>query len=74
LKVGSILGIILVALGLLSLAYFEDPIRLMLRDFEPHKTNLLHPLLGGLALIGGIALLYACQRKDEDRRRRGRKV
>jgi uncharacterized membrane protein len=63
-KAVSILGIILIALGILSLAYFEDPIRLMLRDFEPHKTNLLPPLLGGLALIGGIALLFACQRKD----------
>jgi hypothetical protein len=63
-KAVSILGIILIALGILSLAYFGDPIRLMLRDFEPHKTNLLPPLLGGLALIAGIALLFACQRKD----------
>jgi hypothetical protein len=63
-KAVSILGIILIALGILSLAYFGDPIRLMLRDFEPHRTNLLPPLLGGLALIGGIALLFACQRKD----------
>jgi len=62
-KVVSILGIILVVLGVSSLAYFGDPIRLMLRDFEPHKTNLLPPLLGGLALICGIALLFACQRK-----------
>ena len=63
-KAVSILGIILIALGILSLAYFGDPIRLMLRDFEPHNTNLLPPLLGGLALIAGIALLFACQRKD----------
>jgi hypothetical protein len=63
-KAVSILGIILIVLGIISLAYFEDPIRLMLRDFEPHHTNLLPPVLGGLALIGGIALLFVCQRKD----------
>jgi len=63
-KAVSILGIVLIALGILSLAYFEDPMRLMLRDFEPHKTNLLPPILGGLALIGGAALLFVCRRKD----------
>jgi hypothetical protein len=70
-KAVSIVGIILIALGILSLAYFGDPVRLMLRDFEPHKTNLVPPILGGLGLIGGIVLLFVCQR---DRRRRERKV
>jgi hypothetical protein len=64
-KVVSILGIILLALGILSLAYFGDPVRLMLRDFEPHKTNLVPPILGGLALIGGIVLLFVGQQKGQ---------
>jgi len=62
-KALSILGIVLTVLGIASLLYFVDPIRLMLRDFEPHKTNLVPPLLGGLALIGGVALLFISQRK-----------
>jgi uncharacterized membrane protein len=63
-KALAILGLILIALGISLLAYFEDPIRLMLRDFQGHKTNLVPPILGGLALIGGVALLFACQRKS----------
>jgi len=63
-KAVSVLGIILIAFGIVSLAYFEDPIRLMLRDFEPHKTNLVPPILGGLALIAGAVLLCACRRKS----------
>jgi hypothetical protein len=63
-KTASILGIILIVLGIVSLAYFGDPIRLMLRDFEPHKTNSVPPILGGLALVGGIALLFATRPRD----------
>jgi hypothetical protein len=62
-KTASIVGIVLIVLGVLSLAYFGDPIRLMLRDFEPHKTNLMPPVLGGLAVVAGIALLFACRRE-----------
>jgi hypothetical protein len=62
--VGSIVGIVLIALGVLSLTYFGDPIRIMIRNFEPHRTNLMPPILGGLALVGGIALLFASQRES----------
>jgi hypothetical protein len=61
--VGSVVGIVLIVLGVLSLAYFGDPIRIMLRNFEPHRVNLMPPILGGLALVGGIALLFASQRE-----------
>jgi hypothetical protein len=61
--VGSVVGIVLIVLGILSLTYFGDPIRIMVRNFEPHRTNLMPPILGGLALIGGIALLFASQRE-----------
>lgn len=60
---GSVVGIVLIVLGVLSLTYFGDPIRIMLRNFEPHRVNLIPPILGGLALVGGIALLYASQRE-----------
>jgi hypothetical protein len=59
---GSVVGIVLIVVGVLSLTYFGDPIRIMIRNFEPHRTNLMPPILGGLALIGGIALLFASQR------------
>jgi hypothetical protein len=60
---GSILGIVLIVLGVLSLTYFGDPVRIMIRNFEPHRVNLMPPILGGLALVGGIALLFASQRE-----------
>jgi hypothetical protein len=63
-RVASIVGIILVVVGIALLAYYTDPIRLMLRDFEPHKTNPAPRVLGGLALVGGIALLYATRQRD----------
>ena len=63
-KTASIVGIILVVVGIVSLAYYVDPIRLMLRDFEPHKTNPVPRILAGLALAGGIALLYATRGRD----------
>ena len=63
-KTASIVGIILIVLGIVSLAYYVDPIRLMLRDFEPHKTNPVPRILAGLALAGGIALLYATRGRD----------
>jgi hypothetical protein len=60
---GSIVGIVLIVLGVLSLTYFGDPIRIMIRNFEPHRVNLMPPILGGLALVGGIALLFVSQRE-----------
>jgi hypothetical protein len=61
--VGSIVGIVLIVLGVLSLTYFGDPIRIMIRNFEPHRVNLMPPIFGGLALICGIALLFVGQRE-----------
>ena len=58
-RAASIVGIIFVAVGIVLLGYFEDPLRLMVRDFEPHKINPVPPILGGIALACGIALLYA---------------
>ncbi len=59
-KVATVFGIILIGLGTLSLAYFASPVRLMFQEtLEPHKINPLPPVFGGIALVTGIALLFA---------------
>jgi hypothetical protein len=63
-KTASIVGIILNALGIVSLAYLVSPVRFMFQAIaEPYKTNLVPIFLGVLALVAGIALLFVCQRK-----------
>ena len=58
-KAVSIVGIILIAAGIGSLAYFASPMRLMLQEtIILHKLNPIPPILGGLALACGIALVY----------------
>ena len=59
-RAASIAGFILIFLGIISLAYFASPIRLLLREASGQGTiNLLPPILGALALCGGIALLLS---------------
>jgi uncharacterized membrane protein len=57
-KTASIVGIILIVLGIVSLAYFAAPMRLLVQDVEQQNSNPVILILGGLALIGGIALLF----------------
>ena len=58
-KAMSIVGIILIAAGIGSLAYFASPMRLMLQETVIlHTLNPIPPILGGLALVCGIALVY----------------
>jgi hypothetical protein len=63
-RVASIVGLILLVVGIGSLAYYADPMRLMLRNFEPHRSNPTPRILGGLALAGGIALLYVTRQRS----------
>jgi hypothetical protein len=57
-KTASILGIMLVVIGIVSLAYFTSPLRLMFQEtLGLHRINLVPPILGALALVGGIILL-----------------
>ena len=60
----SIIGVILIALGVLSLAYYVSPVRFMLGAFVPHKANPMPPILGGLAILSGIALVYIARTRD----------
>jgi di/tricarboxylate transporter len=60
-----IVGTILIALGVGTLAYQASPVRYMLRMFsEPHPVNFLPLILAAVALAGGIGLLYACRHDD----------
>ena len=50
----------------ITLAYFASPLRLMVREtFNPPKIDPLLPVLGGLALVCGIALLFVRPRKNK---------
>ena len=63
-RTASIVGFVLIFLGIISLAYFASPIRLMLREtIGQGKINFLPPILGGLALCCGIALLFSVRQR-----------
>ena len=68
-KAMSIVGIILIAAGIGSLAYFASPMRLMLQETVIlHTLNPIPPILGGLAVVCGIALVYVGLPKIHNRR------
>jgi hypothetical protein len=67
-KTLSVVGLILIVLGIISLAYqgINYTTHKKIVDIGPiqastteHKTIPLPPILGGLALVGGIVLLVA---------------
>lgn len=63
-RAASIVGFILILVGIISLAYFASPIRLMLRDIAGQgPINLVPPILGVLALCSGIALLFSVRQR-----------
>ena len=69
-KIAIVVGIILIGLGTVSLAYFASPVRLMFQaTLEQHEINTVPPICGGIALVTGIALLVAVRsrRSDKDR-------
>jgi hypothetical protein len=65
-RAASILGIILMALGIISLSYFASPMRLMFHSaMGLPVVDPLPSILGGVALVCGLALLLAVSAKDE---------
>jgi hypothetical protein len=60
-RAASIVGFILVGLGIASLMYYVSPVLLLIHATEQRQTNLVFPILGGLALICGIALLFVAR-------------
>jgi hypothetical protein len=69
-RAASIVGFVLIFVGIISLAYFASPIRFMIQDIGgQHKINPVPPILGGLALVVGIALMCAARpRKTKGKR------
>jgi hypothetical protein len=63
-NVASFVGIVLIALGIIALVYFVSPIRFMLGAFVPHQPNPMLPILGGVALVSGIVLVYVARTWD----------
>jgi hypothetical protein len=60
-RAAAIAGFILVGLGIASLLYCVSPVLLLVHATEQHQTNLVLPIVGGLALICGIALLFVAR-------------
>jgi hypothetical protein len=59
-KALSIIGSVLIALGVISLAYFLSPVRILLQaSLGQQKLHLLIPTMGGAAILIGIAILFA---------------
>ncbi len=52
------IGIALVFVGVLALAYFASPVRIMMSAYVPHTVDLNIPIAGGLSLACGIAILF----------------
>ena len=72
-KAASIVGVLLIVLGLVSFAYqgITYTTHKKVLDIGPvhatteqHKTIPLPPLLGGIAFIGGVVLLLAGNRSE----------
>jgi len=72
-KPAAIVGIILIAIGIIALAYggFSYTTREKVIDLGPlqvsadrQKTIPLPPILGGICLVGGIILVLAGNRKS----------
>jgi hypothetical protein len=70
-KIAPVIGIILIALGVLALAYggITYTTHKKVLDVGPlqataeqHKTIPLPPILGGVAVLGGVVLLLAGRR------------
>jgi hypothetical protein len=60
-----IIGFVLTGLGVVSLAYFASPIRILLEaSLCQQKLDLLVPTMGGAALLIGIAILFAIRPKS----------
>jgi hypothetical protein len=50
-KAASILGFVLIALGIAALVYCVSPIGLLVQATEQSETNSVLPILGGFALL-----------------------
>jgi hypothetical protein len=60
-----ILGCLLIGLGVLSLAYFASPIRMLLQpSLGQQKLHLLFPATGVAAIVIGAAILFSIRSRQ----------
>ena len=57
-KAAFVIGITLVAMGVVALVYFTSPVRILMQAYVPHAVDLRIPIAGGLSLACGAALLF----------------
>jgi hypothetical protein len=63
-RTATVVGIVLIGLGVLSLACVMSPIGFLIQGTaNQQKMNLFPPVLGAIALISGIVLLAAVRRR-----------
>jgi len=63
-RTAMVVGIVLIGLGVLSLAYFMAPLGFLIQtSLNQQKMNLVPLVLGAIALISGIVLLAAVRRR-----------
>ncbi len=68
-RAASVAGVVLIFMGIVSLSYFASPIRIILREtMGGVSVNLVPPVLGGLALCGGIDLLFFTRQKTRTKK------
>ena len=59
-RTAMVVGIVLIGLGVLSLAYVASPVGFLIQEtIDQREINLVSLVLGGVALISGIALVLA---------------
>jgi hypothetical protein len=57
-------SIVLIGLGVLSLAYYASPIRIMLLDAAGREFHLMVPMMSGTAILIGVTILFAIRPKS----------
>ena len=62
-KAAFVIGVILVALGVVALVYFGSPVRILMQAYVPHTVDLKIPIAGGLSLACGAGLLFLSKPK-----------
>jgi len=59
-RTAMVVGIVLIGLGVLSLAYVASPVGFLIQEtIDLREINLVSLVLGGVALMSGIALVLA---------------
>jgi len=60
-KAALIFGMTLVGLGVVTLAYFASPVRVLMLAYVPHKVHIAVPIAGGVFLVCGAGVLFWCR-------------